>query len=417
MVIEDVVLDYPEAWRLVAAHAAKLIKLPTETVAIQHAAGRCLAADIHADRDQPPFHRSTRDGFAMRAADAQLESLKVIGQLRAGEPPFAGTVQPGEAVEIMTGAPMPNGADAVLMIEHVGVTHLGPPGISAVSINPKPGRSLQPGENVVPAGAEAKAGGTLVAKGTRLLAMHIGAAVSAGVTEVEVYTKPRVAILATGDELVEPGQPLTDYQIRNSNSYSLAAQVERAGGLAMRLPIVRDSMLGLQSAIAEAVQADLVLLSGGVSMGKFDFVERVLVTLDAELLFTGVRIQPGKPLVFGHFPAAAKYFFGLPGNPVSTMVTFALFAAPLLRALGGEQAAKPLFAQARLVDAFTHKGGTTRFLPAVLASDWQGATVQMVAWQGSGDVAATARANCFAVIPPDRKHIESGAPVAVLLEA
>ena len=139
MVIEDVVLDYPEAWRLVAAHAAKLTKLPTETVAIQLAAGRCLAADIHADRDQPPFHRSTRDGFAMRAADAQLESLKVIGQLRAGEPPFAGTVQPGEAVEIMTGAPMPSGADAVLMVEHVGVTHMGPPGISAVSINPKAG--------------------------------------------------------------------------------------------------------------------------------------------------------------------------------------------------------------------------------------------------------------------------------------
>ena len=247
--------------------------------------------------------------------------------------------------------------------------------------------------------------------------MHIGAAVSAGVTEVEVYTKPRVAILATGDELVEPGQPLTDYQIRNSNSYSLAAQVERAGGIAVRLPIVRDSMLSLQSAIAEAVQADLVLLSGGVSMGKFDFVERVLLTLKAELLFTGVRIQPGKPLVFGHFPHPAKYFFGLPGNPVSTMVTFALFAAPLLRTLAGEQDASPLFAQARLMEDFRHKQGTTRFLPALLQSDWQGAAVRLVAWQGSGDVAATARANCFAVIPPDREHVAAGESIAILLDA
>ena len=417
MIFEDIVLDYPEAWQLVAAHAAKLAVPATKSVPIEQAAGRCLAQPVRADRDQPPFDRSTRDGFALRAADAQLETLKVIGLLRAGEPPFAGTVGPGEALEIMTGAPMPSGADAVLMIEHAGTIHHPQPECGGTSLNTRPGHSLQPGENVVPAGAEAKAGAALVPEGTRLTAMHIGAAVSAGVTTVQVYARPRVAILATGDELVEPGFPVLNHQIRNSNSYSLAAQVERAGGKAVRLPIVRDSMLSLRSAIEEAMQADLLLLSGGVSMGKFDFVEQILVTLQAELLFTGVRIQPGKPLVFGHFPHAAKYFFGLPGNPVSTMVTFALFAAPLLRTLGGERDARPLFAQARLLEAFTHKGRATRFLPAILESDWQGAAVKLVPWQGSGDVAATARANCFAVIPPHREHIEAGDLVAVLLGA
>lgn len=407
----ETILDYPEAAALVTAHAARLPgAAQTESISIEQALGRCLATSLHADRNQPPFHRSTRDGYAVRSADLQnCQPLKVIALLRAGQPPLTLSVQPGEAVEIMTGAPMPDGADAVLMVEHADVLENG--------IQPHAGRSLQPGENVVPAGAEARSGTVIIPAGTRLSAMHIGAAVSCGAATVEVYRQPRVAILATGDELVEPSEPVQDFQIRNSNSYSLAAQVERAGAIPVRLPIARDTLADLQRSIETAMQSDLVLLSGGVSMGKFDFVEQVLTMLGAAFLFTGVRMQPGRPVVLGNLPAGEpqKYFFGLPGNPVSTMVTFALFAAPLIRALGGELNPQPLFARARITSPFKHKGGLTRFLPASLSTAWNRADVTPIPWQGSGDLAATARANCFIVIPPDRQELVAGDEVSVLL--
>ena len=406
---QEIILDYPGAAALVRAHAARFSKpAHTETFSIEQALGRYLATSITADRNQPPFDRSTRDGYAVRSSDLQNGgTLKVVAQLRAGQPPLTIAVGPGEAIEIMTGAPMPRGADAVLMVEHADVLE--------ERIRPHAGRLLETGENVVPAGAEARAGGVIVPAGTRLSATHIGAAVSCGAAMVEVYRQPRIAILATGDELVEPGEPAQDFQIRNSNSYSLAAQVERAGGIPVRLPIARDTLDDLQQSLETAVQADLVLLSGGVSMGKFDFVEQVLTTLGAEFLFTGVRMQPGRPVVFGRLPEQAKYFFGLPGNPVSTMVTFALFAAPLIRALGGETEAQPLFARANIAAPFRHKPGLTRFLPASLSTDWDRAEVTPIAWQGSGDLAATARANCFIVIPPDRQELTAGDDVSVLL--
>jgi molybdopterin molybdotransferase len=416
----ETVLDYPDAASVVSSHAAGLAGCGrVETVSIDQALGRCLAQPIVADRNQPPFDRSTRDGYAVRAADlAGSRPLVVIGQLRAGQPAFPHAVKAGEAVEIMTGAPMPQGTDAVLMIEHTQVTQTGP----SCTLRPQAGRTLRPGDNVVAAGSEAKGGGVILTAGTRLAPMHIGAAVACGAATVEVCAKPRVAILATGDELVEPGEPLLDYQIRNSNSYSLAAQVERAGAIPVRLPIAHDSLVDLREALQIALQADLILLSGGVSMGKFDFVEQALLALSAQFFFTGVRIQPGRPVVFGRFSggdasaaAEGKFFFGLPGNPVSTMVTFALFAAPLIRALGGEHAPVPLFARARLTENFEHKPGLTRFLPAELMTSWQSAEVTPIAWLGSGDLAAVARANCFVVIPPDQKQLAKGDEVSVLL--
>jgi molybdopterin molybdotransferase len=403
---DENILDYPSAAALVREHAARL-QAPTrrETLPVLESLGRVLGTPVLADRDQPPFDRSTRDGYAVRTEDIG-KPLRVVGQLRAGQPPFAGTIGAGEALEIMTGAPMPAGADAVLMVEHADAS---PTGISAQA-----GRTLKPGDNVVPAGAEARAGAVILPAGTRLTPMHIGAAVSAGAANVEIYAQPRVAILATGDELVEPGEPLLTHQIRNSNSYSLAAQVMRAGAVPVRLPIVHDNLDALQAAIRQAMEADLILLSGGVSMGKFDFVEQVLAAVDAKFFFTGVRMQPGKPVVFGSLPLN-KYFFGLPGNPVSTMVTFALFAAPLIRALGGEHDPQPVFARARLATDFKHQGGTTRFLPALLNAAWDRAEVTPVPWQGSGDLAATARANCFVIIPPDRQMVAAGSEVGVLL--
>jgi molybdopterin molybdotransferase len=376
--------------------------------------GRVLAAPVVADRDQPPFPRSTRDGFACRAADlATGASLCVIGQLRAGQVWTGPALQPGETIEIMTGAPVPPGADCILMVEHAIVGDLG------AGMRPAPGRVLAPGENIVPAGAEARSGATLIAPGTRIGPQHIAIAAACGSASLTVYKLPRVAILATGDELVPLGQQPLPHQIRNSNSYSIAAQVLAHGGEPVLAPIVGDSLSEIETAIQSVLVSgcDLVILSGGVSMGQYDFVEQALLNLQAEFFFTGVRIQPGRPVVFGRLPANGRprYFFGLPGNPVSTLVTFALFAAPLLAALAGDASLGPHFVEARLASDVRAKTGLTRFLPARIESDNTGATLHPLAWQGSGDQSAASRANVFVVVPEDASAIAAGERVSALL--
>ncbi len=411
------VLTYPEAAGLIAEHAAALRSSlgrrieRTDLLAAQH---RVLATSVRADRDQPPFARSTRDGFAVRATELCTgDALPVTGQMRAGDAMDTAPLAARSAIEIMTGAPVPPGADAVAMLEHV--KHEG----NAMRL--APGRTLHPGENIVPAGSEARAGAVIVPAGTRLGSSHIAAAAQCGAAAVDTYARPRVAILATGDELVEVDGPAPlAHQIRNSNSYSLAAQVRAAGGLPQRLPIARDSHEHLARSLDAALDgADLLLLSGGVSMGKYDLVEDALAQRGAEFFFTGVRIQPGKPAVFGRLPhahrAGSLFFMGLPGNPVSTLVTFLLFAAPLVRALGGETEVAPSFASATLENEFRTRPGLTRFLPARMESAWDRTTVAPVAWHGSGDLAATARANCFLVVPPDCESLPEGSVVQVLL--
>ncbi len=227
-----------------------------------------------------------------------------------------------------------------------------------------------------------------------------------------MYGRPRVAILATGDELVPVAQQPLPHQIRNSNSYSLAAQVASHGGIPVVYPAVRDSLEASETAIRAALDCDLLLLSGGVSMGKYDFVEQALANLKAVFFFTGARIQPGKPVVFGHLPASSskerRYFFGLPGNPVSTLVTFALFAGPLLAALAGQKEIGPEFAQAHLTHDVEGKPNLTRFLPAHLESMAAGASIQPIPWQGSGDQSAAAKTNCFLVLPPRTEKFNTG---------
>jgi molybdopterin molybdotransferase len=233
-----------------------------------------------------------------------------------------------------------------------------------------------------------------------------------------------VAVLATGDELVEPEEQPLPYQIRNSNGYSLAAQILAAGGDPLQFPIARDERAALDAILHQALDADvdLLLFSGGVSAGKYDLVEEVLLTLGAEFFFTGVLIQPGKPVVFGRLPSKGtqRYFFGLPGNPVSTMVTFSLFVQPLLAALAGEPFRYPRFAQARLEVSHHGKTGLTRFLPAVLRADpGQPSTepsVLPIPWKGSGDLANTSQANCFLVVPANRDSLDAGETVTILLE-
>ena len=410
-------IAYSEAATIVSRYAAALSprRVP-ETVSLLEAPGRVLARPVLADREQPPFPRSTRDGFACRADDlVGAGSLSVLGLLKAGETWAGASLEPGQAVEIMTGAPLPPGADCVLMVEHVDLVAdeepQRPGSAQAGRIRIQPGRQVRAGENFIPNGAEAAAGATLVATGTRISPAQIAAAASVGAACLDVYPRPRVAILATGDELVSiEDRPLAD-QIRNSNSYSLAAQVLALGGEALIQPVAADSEAALEASIRTAVAdgCELLLLSGGVSMGKYDLVEAILASLGAQFFFTGARIQPGKPVVFGELTTLGRLpFFGLPGNPVSTMVTFLLFAAPVLAALGGELGYAPRFAEARLADAASLKPNLRRFLPGRLNADAERATVTLVPWQGSGDIAATSQANCLVVLPEATSAATSG---------
>jgi len=410
------ILDFDAALEQVQLHAATFAGLQTETSPLLSSLGRVLAESVVADRDQPPFDRSTRDGFAVRSAEAATGPLRVVGQIRAGERwtglnEAGSTLEPGCAIEIMTGAPVPPGADAVAMIEHVEV--------AGNSIRLSAERVLRSGENIVPQGSEARAGDAVLAVGTEIEAAEIALAAACGCASLTVFRRPRVAIIATGDELVDLDATPNEQQIRNSNSYGLAALVARAGGEADRLPIAPDRRDDLERLIAEARNSDLLLLSGGVSMGKYDLVEEVLASMGAEFFFTGVRMQPGKPVVFGRLPASGgrreQYFFGLPGNPVSTQVTFHCFVEPLLRAMAGAGISPPRFAQATLAEDVIGKPGLTRFLPARLTPGRARSMVRLVGWQGSGDLAANARANCYAVLPPEKIKFMAGEVISVLL--
>ncbi len=397
-------LSYAEAAAVVQTEAGRLRPMRSGAVALAEAYGRVLAEPLLADRDQPPFPRATRDGFAARAEDWRRGPLTVVGLLRAGEAWVRPGLAPGTCVEIMTGAPVPPGADSVAMVEHVRRDE------DAVALE----RALAPGENVVPRGAEARAGALLLPAGTRLNAHGIAAAAACGAARLPVWAKPRVAILSTGDELVAIDATPLPHQIRNSNTHSLAAQVRALGGEPYMLAPCADEPHALAAALKQAAACcDLLLISGGVSMGKYDLVEPALFTLGGRFHFTGARIQPGKPVVFGSLGELP--FFGLPGNPISTMVCFALFAAPVLAALAGELGYTPPFAQALLAAPVRNKPGLTRFLPAFLSSDIGGSHVEAIPWQGSGDLAGTARANCFLVVPPEAGDLQAGATVSVLL--
>jgi len=305
-------------------------------------------------------------------------------------------------------------------------------------------KGISAGDNIVPTGSEAKRGDRLLSPGMRLDHAAIAVAASVGRSRLLVYEKPRVAVLATGDEVVDVDAPPAPNQIRNSNTYSLAAQIQTAGGEPIFLPIAPDEPERLRELIRDGFDEDLLLLSGGVSMGKYDLVEQVLNDFQAEFFFTGAQIQPGRPVVFGRVaystgaparegeghgfsrtdesakgsgalaPEGHKYFFGLPGNPVSTMVTFELFARPVLEALAGMQSRKLVFLYAKLRSEIKIKPGLKRFLPAMLSGEFEHAEVELARWQGSGDIAATVKANCYIVIPPDRERIAAGEWVPIL---
>ena len=393
-------MNFREARACVIDKVTSARRPESEEVPLTEAAWRVLAEDVKADRDYPPLSRSLRDGFAVRSAELP-GSFRVIGEVRAGAV-FKGEVGDGETVEIMTGAPVPPGAGQVVMVEYT----------ERDDNRMRTGCPAKPGEWINLKGAEAKRGEVIVGAGRRIDHSTVALLAMVGMTRVKVYKKLKVAIIATGDEIVPVREKPLDYQIRNSNAHSLAVQVARAGGEPEVLPVAADEYDATRSLIERGLKADLLLLSGGVSMGKYDIVKEVLSGLGAEFYFEGVLMRPGWRTVFGR--VHGKFFFGLPGNPVTTMVTFRVFAQAGLELLSGRSEARlPLF-PARLTTGYRHKPGATNFLPAWLSAD--GAELTPIPWQGSSDVAAVARGNVFVVAGAERESWEAGDWIPVLLK-
>jgi molybdopterin molybdotransferase len=400
----NTLLSYSDARQKVIEVAGSLPRsLKRAAVEIEQAFGRILAAPVLADRDYPPFDRSTRDGFAVRSADAQKPGarLECVGELRAGGH-LDVTVQPGQCVEIMTGAAMPKGSDAVVMVEHIMREG------RSITLE----RAVTAGDHIVPRGSEAKAGALLVADKTRLGYAEMALAAQAGAMRLEVFAAPKLAILSTGDEVVDARSRPGPLQVRNSNGISIEILARTAGADTVQLGNAPDEKTALRAAIERGLEHDILVLSGGVSMGKYDLVEQVLADLAAEFHFTGVSIRPGRPAVFA--TCRNKLVFGLPGNPVSTMVTFELFVLPAVDVLnGGSPRPLPVF-RAKLATRVREKGPITHFLPARV--EWEGREprVTQLPWQGSGDIVALALANGFLVVGPERPEIDPGDWVDVL---
>jgi len=397
-------LTFEEARRRVIEQVGRM-RGPRVNVSasVWDALGLVLSQEVKTDREYPPFNRSTRDGYATLSKDVKPGAqLKCVGEIKAGDT-VTQALMPGACVQIMTGAAVPAGADAVIMIEYTQREG------DLVRFE----RTAQRGQNIVPRGSEAHAGQTILKPGMRLGFAELALAAQVGATQLQCAKRPRVAILSTGDEVVLVEEQPGAFQIRNSNSVSIAAQVRIAGGEPVVLGNAADRVEDLGEKIARGLKEDALVLTGGVSMGKYDLVEGVLKALDAEFFFDAVAIRPGKPAVFA--VCKDKPVFGLPGNPVSTMVTFQLFVTPAIDLLSGADAHPLPLVEARLSEALNERPGLTHFLPARI--EWRGAEPQVSAlkWQGSGDIAALAGANCFLMVPAERENIPSGEQVSVLL--
>ncbi len=394
-------LEFDQARQIVIDTVRPLASIPPkETVLLEEAHGRILAVDVAADRDYPSLRRSLRDGFAVKTTDVP-GTLRVRGEVRAGEGSQT-ELQAGEALEIMTGAPVPEGADAVVMVEHV----------ERSGHQVKVSRPTEAGQFINEQGAEAAGGSILIKAGVAIDASHIATLAMTGHPSVSVFRRPRVAILATGDEIVALDRTPAAHQIRNSNSYMVASLVRAAGGIPTILPVSRDTREALRPLLQQGFEHDTLIVSGGVSAGKYDLVKPGLRELGTRFEFERVRVQPGQPTAFG--TCNGKPVFGLPGNPGSSLITFQLFAKPAIELLAGKaEPLLPLLA-ATFEAPFRHKLGLTRFLPARLAED--GKSLRHIPWQGSSDIPALARANVFLVADHDRETWNVGDSIRVLLK-
>jgi molybdopterin molybdotransferase len=388
--------------KIIAAVRSLRGTLATETIELSRACGRVLARPISADRDYPPFDRSIRDGFAVRADDAVPgATLRCIGEIKAGSG-FDAIVGPGECVQIMTGAAVPAGTDAVVMIEHVSIDG------DRIMLS----RPTTRGQSIVARGKEAQAGQQLLVPGTRLGYAEMALAGQVGSHHVPVFARPRAAILSTGDEVVDVSVTPGPLQVRNGNSIALQTLADLTGAESESLGNAPDEKKELRRRIECGLEANLLIISGGVSMGKYDLVEMVLGELGTKFVFDSVAIRPGRPAVFG--VCGGKPVFGLPGNPVSTMVTFELFVVPAIDVLSGaEPRPLPIF-RARLAHALNERSELTHFLPARVQSVRGEPEVSALPWQGSGDVVAMAESNAFLVVSPEKLHWNAGEMAMVL---
>jgi molybdopterin molybdotransferase len=381
-------LAVAEAQAVVLQHARPLT--PEIVPLTPGALGLVLAEDVVSDLDMPPYDKAMMDGYAVRAVDLAEGGavLGVVEEVTAGRTPQR-PVGPGEATRIMTGAPLPAGADAVVMVERTRMV-----GDRRVAIEDQPPR---PGQNILPRGQEMRRGETVLAAGTVLRPQELGVLATVGRTSARVHPAPAVAVLATGDELVEAGAVPGPGQVRNSNGPMLAGQVSRAGGVPRPLGIARDRPDDLRALVAEGLRAPVLLLSGGVSAGKLDLVPGVLQELGVQAHFHKVELKPGKPVLFGS--REDHLVFGLPGNPVSSLVCFELFVRPALRRLAGHADVGPRLLRATLAEDFAYRTDRPTYHPARLEPGERGWTVRAVPWFGSPDLRGLTRANAFVLFP------------------
>jgi molybdenum cofactor synthesis domain-containing protein len=381
--------------------------LEFESVALADACGRILAEGIIADSDLPPFDRAQMDGYAVRAADVASTParLRIVGESAAGSG-WHHEMKGGEAVRIMTGAPVPVGADAVQQVELTRETGDG----ELVEIL----EPVEAGRSIVRRASEIKSGEIVLRAGEDINAAMIATLASFGYSQVKVGRRPRVAVMATGSELVDVDQKPGRDQIRESNNFTIAAYAALAGATVIRLPLAVDDTEELKKQITEAAkQSDVLITSGGVSMGVYDFTKAALKELGAEIYFERVALRPGKPTVFAQL--GNTLVFGLPGNPVSVAVTFNLFARTALRAMQG--ATKPELIEETAVLARDLKGSIERgsYLPAILRTNEQGTLLaEPLKWGGSSDFVSFARATALINVPTGVKSLEAGICVTIV---
>lgn len=394
-------LSVSEALALIIGTATRL---PARTEEIDSVAGLVLAESIASDSDSPPFDKALMDGYAVRSADIQGTAVRLLvrEEVMAGQV-ARNAVHAGEAIRIMTGAPLPAGADAVVQVEHSRLE-----GSETVILETT---RTDPGRNILRQGASVRQGTIVLPSGLELRPPHLGCLAELGRERVQVYPRPKVAVLATGDELVSVGEVPGPGQIRNSNETMLVGQIRQAGAVAVPLGIARDNHESLKAKILQGLNADVLILSGGVSAGKLDLVPGVLRESGVREVFHKVRLKPGQPLWFGVLEREQgnnSYVFGLPGNPVSSLVCCELFVRTALRQLMGIQPAQPVPLRAQLSTEFFNKGNRPTFHPAQLTSASTGYTVATVPWVGSADLCGTARANAMALFPDGDSQYRSG---------
>lgn len=390
--------------------------LPAETVSLSDSLGRILAEPVVAQDNLPPFANSSMDGYAFQAADvagAAAESpaiLRVIGEVAAGSV-FEGSVSQGTAVRIMTGAPLPHGADAVIPVEETDEAwrNAERPLPEKVAIK----RSVRPGDYVRQPGEDVFAGQTVLAAGHYIRPQEIGVIASLGVSQLQVVRRPRVGILATGDELIDIDQPLIPGKIRNSNGYTQGAQITAAGGIPISLGIGRDTEADVRTKLQRGLdeKVDLFISSAGVSVGVYDVVTAVLEQQGA-VNFWRVRMRPGKPLAFGTYGATP--YFGLPGNPVSAMVSFERFARPALRKMGGWQKLDRPQRIVTLQDEIKSDGRES-YIRAVVERTAAGYTAKTTGSQGSHIMTSLVKANALLIIPEGVEYVPIGAELIALM--